>query len=74
MDYQKIIVELKESSGLTWSELAERLGYTKGQKVMDIGRGVEAMSGPAKMCLAYYVLCQDNPKLISKAINLFKSN
>ena len=72
MDYQKIIGQLKVSSGLTWGELAAVLGYSKGQKVMDIARGMESMSGPAQMCLAYFLTIKDKPKLLDAAIARFQ--
>ena len=72
MNYQKIIGQLKDSSGLTWGELANLLGYSKGQKVMDIARGLESMSGPAQMCLAYYLTLQDEPILLEKAQTIFQ--
>lgn len=73
MSYSKAVRDLKEKHDLSYEDLAEKLGYSKGQKVFDIARGLESMSGPAVMCLAFLIVCMEKaPKLVQEAMDLAK--
>jgi len=67
----EILLKVKEASGLTWNELAERIGYSSGKRLNDIAKGRREMRGPAINSLDYFsqsILTEEEKKDIPEFV------
>jgi len=66
MSSSELLSEIKKIGGFSNNELAEILGYNKGQAVYDIARGAKGVSKPAQTAIEYLAqgLLDDKSKKI----------